>query len=106
MDQGTVPTYPFIVLLRFLGMGALLPLLLGAVLCFRPLQQRVCGIAIYAGITTLSPSVAAWLTEYLSWKVIFWQNIVVAPIAIVPIMNGVSVEPLGLRCSATPIIRR
>jgi hypothetical protein len=40
------------------------------------------GIAIYAGITTLSPSVAesiaGWFTKYLSRKVIFWQNIVVA----------------------------
>ena len=55
---GTVPTYPFIVLLRFLrglGAGALLPLLLGAVLRFTPLQQRVWGIGIYACITTLSP---------------------------------------------------
>ena len=100
---GTVPTYPFIVLLRFLqglGAGALLPLLLGAVLRFTPLQQRVWGIAMYACITTLSPSVAesiaGWFTEYLSWKVIFWQNIVVAPIAIVPIMIGLPVEPMRL----------
>ena len=57
----TVPTYPFLVLFRFLqglGAGALLPLLLGAVLRFTPLQQRVWGIAMYACITTLSPSVA------------------------------------------------
>jgi DHA2 family multidrug resistance protein len=101
---GTVPTYPFIVLLRFLqglGAGALLPLLLGAVLRFTPLQQRVWGIAMYACITTLSPSVAesiaGWFTEYLSWKVIFWQNIVVAPIAIVPIMIGLPVEPMRLQ---------
>ena len=100
---GTVPPYPLIVLLRFLqglGAGALLPLLLGSVLRFTPLQQRVWGIAAYAGITTLSPSVAetvaGWFTEYLSWKVIFWQNFVIAPIAIVPIMIGLPVEPLRL----------
>ncbi|MGA9011077.1 MAG: DHA2 family efflux MFS transporter permease subunit [Acetobacteraceae bacterium] len=100
---GTVPTYPFILLLRFLqgvGAGALLPLLLASVLRFTPLQQRVWGIAMYAGITTLSPSVAesiaGWFTEYLSWKVIFWQNFVVAPIAIIPIMIGLPVEPLRL----------
>ena len=55
---------------------------------------------MYACITTLSPSVAESIagrfTEYLSWKVIFWQNIVVAPIAIVPIMIGLPVEPLRL----------
>ncbi len=101
---GTVPTYPFIVLFRFsqgLGAGALLPLLLGAVLRFTPLQQRVWGIAMYAAITTLSPSVAelidGWFTDYLSWKAIFWQNIVVAPIAIVPIMIGLPVEPMRLK---------
>jgi MFS transporter, DHA2 family, multidrug resistance protein len=100
---GTVPTYPCIVLLRFLqglGTGALLPLLLSAVLRFIPLQQRVWGIAMYAGITTLSPSVAesiaGWFTEYLSWKMIFWQNVVIAPIAIVPIMIALPVEPLRL----------
>jgi DHA2 family multidrug resistance protein len=98
---GTLPTYPFLVLLRFLqglGAGALLPLLLAAVLRFTPLQQRVWGIATYACITTLSPSVsesiAGWFTEYLSWKMIYWQNIVLAPIAIVPIMIGLPVEPL------------
>ena len=100
---GTVPPYPLIVMLRFLqglGAGALLPLLLGSVLRFTPLRQRVWGIAAYAGITTLSPSVAetvaGWFTEYLSWKMIFWQNVVIAPIAIVPIMIGLPVEPLRL----------
>lgn len=100
---GAVPPYPIIVLLRFLqgwGAGALLPLLLMCVLRFTPLQQRVWGIAMYACITTISPSVAesvaGWFTEYLSWKVIFWQNIVVAPIAIVPIMIGLPIEPLRL----------
>ena len=100
---GAVPAYPFIVLLRFvqgLGAGALLPLLLGAVLRFTPLQQRMWGIAIYACITTISPSVsetvAGWFTEYLSWKVIFWQNILVAPLAIVPILIGLPIEPLRL----------
>ena len=100
---GTVPTYPFIVLLRFLqGLrtGALLRLLLGTVFRFTPLQQPVWGIAMYACITTLSPSIAESIaggfTEYLSWKIIFWQNVVVAPIAIVPIMIGLPVEPLRL----------
>lgn len=99
----TVPPYPIIVLLRFLqgvGTGALLPLLLMSVLRFTPLPQRIWGIALYACITTISPSVAepvaGWFTEYLSWKVIFWQNIVVAPVAIVPIMIGLPIEPLRL----------
>ena len=39
---------------------------------------------------------AGWFTEYLSWKAIFWQNIVVGPIAIVPIMIGLPVEPMRL----------
>jgi len=98
-----VPPYPIIALLRFLqgvGTGALLPLLLLSVLRFTPLPQRIWGIAMYACITTISPSVsesvAGWFTEYLSWKVIFWQNILVAPIAIVPIMVGLPIEPLRL----------
>ncbi len=99
----TAPPYLVLVLLRFLqgvGTGALLPLLLGSVLRFTPLPQRIWGIAAYACITTISPSVsefvAGWFTEYLSWKVIFWQNIVVAPIAIIPIMIGLPVERLQL----------
>ena len=97
----TVPPYPVLVLLRFLqgvGTGALLPLLLASVLRFTPLPHRIWGIAMYACITTISPAVAesvtGWFTEYISWKVIFWQNIVVAPLAIVPIMIGLPVEPL------------
>jgi MFS family permease len=72
---GTVPAYPFIVLLRFLqGLGAAAAAIGGGVALYAAAAARV-GHRIYAGITTLSPSVAGWFIEYLSWKVIFWQNI-------------------------------
>jgi DHA2 family multidrug resistance protein len=99
----TAPPYPVLVALRFLqglGSGALLPLLLMSVLTLTPLTQRIWGIAVYAAITTLSPtvaeSIAGWFTEYLSWKVIFWQNALVAPVAIFLVLVGLPLTPVQL----------
>jgi hypothetical protein len=54
-------------------------------------------VCLHHDALAVAESIAGWFTEYLSWKVIFWQNIVVAPIAIFPIMIGLPVEPMRLQ---------
>jgi DHA2 family multidrug resistance protein len=103
LGLATVPTYYGLVLLRFLqgaASGALLPLLLVSVLTVTPLAQRVWGFGVYAAITTLSPavaeSIAGWITDFASWKLIFWQNLILAPVATVLILVGFPPAPVRL----------
>ncbi|HEX8930622.1 MAG TPA: MFS transporter, partial [Actinomycetota bacterium] len=96
----TEPPYRLLLALRFaqgLGGGALIPLLLVTLLRFTPLHRRVWGFAAYAFVTTLTPTVAetldGWYTEALSWKAIFWQNLLLAPVACALVLVGLPVEP-------------
>jgi len=99
----TQPGYQWLLVLRFaqgLGAGVLIPMLLLALLRFLPPHQRVWGFAAYAFVTTLTPTIAetldGWYTEALSWKAIFWQNLLLAPVACMLVLTGLPVEPVRL----------
>jgi MFS transporter, DHA2 family, multidrug resistance protein len=99
----TEPDYQLLLVLRFaqgLGGGALIPLLLMTVLRFVPFHQRIWGFAVYALVTTLTPNIAetldGWYTDALSWKAIFWQNLLLAPVACTLVLIGLPVEPTRL----------
>jgi len=100
MGCAEAPGYVALLLLRFLqglGGGAIVPLLLVTVLRFSPLHQRIWGIAAYACITTLTPTVsetvAGWMTDYFTWKGIFWQNLILGPPVVALLLIGLPVEP-------------
>jgi DHA2 family multidrug resistance protein len=99
----TEPGFQALLVLRFvqgLGAGALVPMLLLALLRFLPPHRRAWGFAAYAFVTVLSPTVAGtldgWYTELLSWKAIFWQNLLLAPVACALVLAGLPVEPVRL----------
>jgi MFS transporter, DHA2 family, multidrug resistance protein len=99
----TEPRYQFLLVLRFaqgLGSGALIPLLLMTLLRFVPPYQRIWAFAAYAFITTMTPNIAETLdgfyTDLLTWKAIFWQNLLLAPVACALVLIGLPVEPVRL----------
>ncbi len=93
--------YRGLIALRFLqglGGGALIPLLLGTVLRFTPLHQRVVGFAFYALVTTATPLLSETLsgivTETLGWQPVYYLNLLISPLALVLVLIGLPVEPL------------
>jgi DHA2 family multidrug resistance protein len=99
----TEPQYQILLVLRFaqgLGGGALLPLLLMTLLRFVPLHQRIWAFAAYTFLTTVTPDIAetldGWYTDILTWKTIFLQNLVLAPIACTLVLIGLPIEPVRL----------
>ncbi|MDO9710563.1 DHA2 family efflux MFS transporter permease subunit [Paracraurococcus lichenis] len=99
----TQPGYQVLLVSRFLqglGGGALIPLLLMSLLRFLPLHQRAWGFAAYACVTVLTPTIAetldGWYTEALTWKAIFWQNLLLAPPACFLVLVGLPTEPVRL----------
>lgn len=93
------PDYTTLLILRFLqgvGGGALIPLLLGTVLRFLPLYQRIWGFAVYALVTTLTPmiseTISGELSEHLGWQAIFWFNLLPGPIVMFMVLVGLPVE--------------
>ena len=95
----TATSYSALLTMRFLqgvGGGALIPLLLGTVLRFLPLYQRIWGFAVYAMVTTLTPmiseTISGTLSEYVGWQAIFWFNLLPGPIVVFMVLFGLPVE--------------
>lgn len=92
--------YVWLVGMRFLqglGGGALIPLLLGILLRFLPLHQRIYGFAIYALVTASTPlmseSLAGVLLEFLGWQSIFYIGAALGPPVMFLLLLGLPVEP-------------
>lgn len=96
-------TYPALVALAFLhgvGGGALVPLLLIVTLRVLPPHDRLWGFAAYAAVVSLSPLtgeiISGFFSEYIGWQAIFWENLLLNPVALVLVLAGLPVEPLKL----------
>ncbi len=92
--------YVWLVAMRFLqglGGGALIPLLLGILLRFLPLHQRIFGFAIYALVTASTPlvseSLAGVLTDSLDWQSIFYVGAALGPLVMFLLLIGLPLEP-------------
>jgi len=99
----TATSYPALIALAFLhgvGGGALVPLLLIVLLRVLPPHDRLWGFAAYATIISLSPLtgelISGYLSEYVGWQAIFWENLVLNPIALVLVLTGLPVEKMKL----------
>ena len=89
------PNYVTVIALRFLqgiGDGALIPLLLMAVLRNLTGYRRVWGVAMYGMVVnpppTLSDIVAGWFPNVFTWKGLFWENVIPAAVAMALILIG------------------
>ena len=96
----SAPNYTCLIAFRFaqgLGGGALIPLLLGTLLRFTPLHQRVIGYAFYALVTTATPllseTISGLVTDTLGWQPVYYIDILVCPIAMIMVLVGLPVEP-------------
>jgi DHA2 family multidrug resistance protein len=93
--------YSWLIGMRFaqgLGGGALIPLLLGILLRFVPLHQRIYGFTLYAFVTASTPLVSEWLagvlTDAIGWQSIFYIGAALGPIILFLVLFGLPVEPM------------
>lgn len=82
-----------------LASGTFIPLTIGFVVQNLPAWLVVYGIAAYSMNLELSLNVAAsiegWFTEYWSWKWIFWDTALLAPLMLVCIRFGMPRQPIN-----------
>lgn len=79
--------------------GTFIPLTIGFVLRNLPASLATYGIAAYAMNSELSQNIAAslegWFTEHLSWRWIFWDSALLAPLMMLCVWFGVPREPVN-----------
>jgi len=92
---------PFLLVLLVLAgltAGTFYPLTLSFVLRSLPMRYVLLGIAMYAMdilvTTTFATSLEAWFTDHLSWRWIFWNGAVLAPVMMILIYFGMPWQPL------------
>ncbi|MFM0337041.1 MFS transporter [Paraburkholderia fungorum] len=80
--------------------GCLPPMLIIVALRYLPPKVKLYGLAGYAATATFGPAVstplAALWTEYVSWRMAFWQIVPLGLIACVAIYKGLPSDPLKL----------
>lgn len=96
-------SYLGLIALAFLhgvGGGALVPLLLIVTLRVLPPYDRLWGFAAYAMVVSLSPLtgeiISGYLYKYIGWQALFWEILVLNPIALILVMVGLPVEKMKL----------
>ncbi|AXF13842.1 EmrB/QacA family drug resistance transporter [Paraburkholderia caledonica] len=97
------PNLPTLYLLRVLqgiAGGCLPPMLIIAALRYLPPKIKLYGLAGYALTATFGPALgipltALW-TEYLNWRMTFWQIVPLGLLSCIAIQQGLPVEPLKL----------
>lgn len=97
------PNLPTLYLLRVLqgiAGGCLPPMLIIVALRYLPPKVKLYGLAGYALTATFGPAVgtplAALWTEYVSWKMVFWQIVPLGIVSCVAIQLGLPADPLKL----------
>jgi DHA2 family multidrug resistance protein len=97
------PNLPTLYLLRVLqgiAGGCLPPMLIIAALRYLPPKIKLYGLAGYALTATFGPALgipltALW-TEYVNWRMTFWQIVPLGLLSCIAIQQGLPVEPLKL----------
>jgi DHA2 family multidrug resistance protein len=84
--------------LRGLGAGMLIPMTYGVVMRYIPQPFRLYGLAVYALISGFTPSLSvfaeAWIIDHLSWKYLFWINVIPGAFAVFGVAYGMKWDPV------------
>ncbi len=94
------PSFAALIACRFLqgvGDGMLIPLLLMTVLSDMTGKRRVWGLAVYAIVVNLPPTlaepIAGLYTDHFTWKALFWENVLPGGVALAFVLAGLPVQP-------------
>jgi len=97
------PTLPALYVLRVLqgvAGGCLPPMLIIAALRYLPPKIKLYGLAGYALTATFGPALgiplAALWTEYVNWRMTFWQIVPLGVLTCIAIQQGLPHEPLKM----------
>jgi MFS transporter, DHA2 family, multidrug resistance protein len=86
--------------LQGLAGGCLPPMLMTAALRYLPINMRLYGLASYALTATFGPNLgtplAALWTEYVGWRMVFWQVVPLGLVSAAAIAYGLPQDPLRL----------
>jgi MFS transporter, DHA2 family, multidrug resistance protein len=95
-----LPTFYLLRVLQGIAGGCIPPMLIIVALRYLPPNIKLYGLAGYALTATFGPSVgtplAALWTEYVSWKMAFWQILPFGALAGIAIQYGLPQDPLKL----------
>jgi MFS transporter, DHA2 family, multidrug resistance protein len=82
-----------------LSSGTFIPLAIGFVVQSLPAQLVIYGVAAYSLNLELSLNIAAsiegWFSDYWSWKWIFWDTALLAPLMLVCVRFGMPLQPVN-----------
>ena len=82
-----------------LASGTFIPLAIGFVVQNLPAQMVIYGVAAYSLNLELSLNIAAsiegWFDDYWSWKWIFWDTALLAPLMLICILVGMPRQPIN-----------
>jgi DHA2 family multidrug resistance protein len=86
--------------LQGLAAGCLPPMLMTAALRYLPPNIKIYGLAAYALTSTFGPNLgtplAAFWTDYVDWRMVFWQVVPLGLISSAAIAYGLPQDPLRL----------
>ncbi len=89
-----------------LSAGTFYPLTLSFVLRNLPMRYVLLGIAMYAMdivfTTNVATSLEAWYVDHLSWRWIFWNSALLAPVMMILVYFGIPWQPLPAREAGRP----
>ncbi|MFM0376349.1 MFS transporter [Paraburkholderia strydomiana] len=95
-----LPTLYVLRVLQGIAGGCLPPMLIIAALRYLPPKIKLYGLAGYALTATFGPALgiplAALWTEYVNWRMTFWQIVPLGLLSCIAIQQGLPVEPLKL----------
>ncbi|TWI38247.1 DHA2 family efflux MFS transporter permease subunit [Paracoccus sulfuroxidans] len=83
---------------RGLSAGILMPMAYAVVMRHMPQPLRLYGLAFYALVSSLTPSIAAsvagWLMLHLSWEYLFWINVIPGSLTLLAGAYGLANDPI------------
>ncbi|MBB3595162.1 DHA2 family multidrug resistance protein [Rhizobium sp. BK529] len=84
--------------LRGFSAGILIPMTYGVIMRYVPQQWRLIWLALYAMVSGVTPSFSVYLeaviVNYLSWRYLFWLNVLPAAITVFAAAYGLKPEPV------------